>query len=81
MIECGVENYPNNPNSCWRVPGLPDDLEDQNLDKYNLAQGYQGPRDGKVPQDVERNNKRYKWDNRGVTPNRLIQLGFHDCLR
>ena len=81
MMECGIENYPNNPNSCWRVPGLPDNLEDERLDQYSIDQGYQGPRDPKNPPDYDRNNIRYKWNNRGVRLNQLIQLKFHDCLR
>jgi len=82
MMECGDENYPNNPNSCWRVPGLPDNLEDGWLDVYSRDHDeYLGPRDPKVPPDVDRNNRRYKWKTRGVKINQLIQLMFHDCLR
>ena len=81
MIECGEENYPNNPNSCWRVPGLPDDLEADDIEKYNIPQGFQGPRDPKDPHDIERNNIRYKWRTRGVREQQLLQLKFHDCLR
>ena len=54
MMECGEENYPNNPNSCWRAPGLPDDLEANDIETYNIPQGDQGPRDRKDPRDVEK---------------------------
>ena len=54
MMECGEENYPNNPNSCWRAPGLLDDLEANDIETHNIPQGDQGPRDRKDPRDVER---------------------------
>lgn len=86
MMQCGDENYPNNPNSCWRVPGLPDNLEDGWLDEYSRPHEDLGPRDERngYPDgdpDVDRNNRRYKWKTRGVAINQLLQLSFHDCLR
>ena len=82
MMQCGDENYPNNPNSCWRVPGLPDNLEDGWLDVYSRDHDeYLGPRDQKDPPFVDRNNRWYKWRTRGVGISQLIQLSFHDCLR
>ena len=88
MIQCGEENYPNNPNSCWRVPGLPDDKIDPLygdnvwLDEYSRDHEPDlGPRDDFVPPVVDRNNRQYKWKTRGVAINQLIQMSFHDCLR
>ena len=82
MMQCGDENYPNNPNSCWRAPGLPDNLEDGWLDVYSRDHDeYLGPRDPMDPPVVDRNNRQYKWKTRGVAINQLIQLSFHDCLR
>ena len=82
MIQCGDENHPKDPNGCWRVPGLPDKLEEGRLDDYSRDHDeYLGPRDQKDPPDVDRNNRRYKWRTRGVGVGQLIQLSFHDCLR
>ena len=81
MMDCGDENFPGNPESCWRVPGLPDNLEDERLEQYSMNQTYPGPRDQKEPREIDRNSIRYKWKNIGVAPNQLIQLSFHDCLR
>ena len=79
MMDCtssASENF-GHPD-CWTVEGLPDKLDEGDLDLYARDHDeYLGPRE----YGYNGNNIRYKWRRRGPNHSRLIQLAFHDCLR
>ena len=66
------------PLPCWEMEGLPDMLDEGDLDVYARDHDEPiGPREN----EYNGNNIRYKWRQRGPSHSRLIQLAFHDCLR
>ena len=66
------------PLACWGMEGLPDMLDEGDLDEYARDHDeYIGPRE----YAYNGNNIRYKWRLRGPNHSRLIQLAFHDCLK
>ena len=66
--------------ACWRIPGLPDMLDEGDLDEFSRGHGADpGPRAD--TSELNGPNIRYKWRTRGPKASRLIQLAFHDCLR
>ena len=90
MMECqkeAVESftwhspiYNGHPNaSCWTIDGLPDMLDQGDLDEFSKDHEDLGPN---APwSELNQPNIRYKWRERGPKNSRLIQLAFHDCLR
>ena len=66
--------------ACWRIPGLPDMLDEGRLDEFTENVEELGPFPDWEIQDNHK-DKRYKWNQRGPRHSRLIQLAFHDCLR
>ena len=75
-------HYPRPVNECWgrEIEGLPDYLDEGDLDEYSKP--FDDPGIPRSPQhEVEKADIRYKWHTRGPNPSRLIQLAFHDCLR
>merc|ERR1712223_626862 len=90
LMECQMEAvevftwhspiYNGQPNaSCWTVEGLPDMLDEGDLDEFSRDHEDLGPN---APwSELNEANIRYKWRERGPKNGRLIQLAFHDCLR
>ena len=72
--------YNGQPNaSCWTIDGLPDMLDQGDLDEFSKDHEDLGPN---APwSELNQPNIRYKWRERGPKNSRLIQLAFHDCLR
>ena len=70
---------PQNRSSCWTIDGLPDMLDQGELDEFSKDHEDLGPRATWSEQNVA--NINYKWKQRGPRNSRLIQLAFHDCLR
>ena len=80
-MECSDEGAPDGwaPHipTCWLREDLPDKLDEGNLDDYTHDLNNYGPHkpyDGWTKYHA-------KWNARRVTPSKLIQLAFHDCLR
>ena len=74
-----MTSNPPNP-SCWLVEGLPDMLDEGDLDEFSRGHGADpGPRAD--TSELNGPNIRLKWRTRGPKASRLIQLAFHDCLR
>ena len=72
--------YNGQPNaSCWTVNGLPDMLDQGDLDEFSKDHEDLGP--NASWSELNQPNIRYKWRERGPKNSRLIQLAFHDCLR
>ena len=67
------------PSNCWTIDGLPDMLDQGELDEFSKDHEDLGPRETWFEQNIP--NIRYKWRERGPKNSRLIQLAFHDCLR
>ena len=67
------------PSNCWTIDGLPDMLDQGELDEFSKDHEDLGPRADWSELNVP--NIRYKWRERGPKNSRLIQLAFHDCLR
>ena len=67
------------PSNCWTIDGLPDMLDQGELDEFSKDHEDIGPRESWFQQNIP--NNRYKWRERGPKNSRLIQLAFHDCLR
>ena len=67
------------PSNCWTIDGLPDMLDQGELDEFSKDHEDLGPRATWSEQNEP--NIRYKWRERGPKNSRLIQLAFHDCLR
>ena len=61
-----------NHKNCWAVSGLPDNLNEGDLDLYSRDHD-----EFNLPRD---HLKRWKW-RYGPSSNRLIELAFHDCLK
>ena len=70
MMDCEIEAQ--NGNNCWSDPGLPDNLNEGDLDLYS--------RDHDEFNLPRKYSNRWRW-RYGPNPNRLIELAFHDCLR
>ena len=64
---------------CWTIEGLPDMLDEGDLDEFSKDHEDLGPRATWAEQNAP--NVNYKWRQRGPRNSRLIQLAFHDCLR
>ena len=80
MMECQLEAAQPlyNPH-CWRIDGLPDMLDQGDLDEFSNDHEDLGPRGPWIEQNHPNVNN--KWKQRGPRNSRLIQLAFHDCLR
>ena len=82
LIECSDEAAPDqwtpHKPTCWLRDDLPDKINDGSLDDYTRDLDDYGPH--KDPADTW-NRYHSKWNSRRVTPSRLVQLAFHDCLR
>ena len=81
-MECqekAVEPHGTGNIDCWTIDGLPDMLDEGELDEFSKDHEDLGPRATWVEQNIR--NLRYKWNERGPKNSRLIQLAFHDCLR
>ena len=80
MMECQLDAAQPlyNPH-CWRIDGLPDMLDQGDLDEFSNDHEDLGPRGPWIEQNDP--NVNYKWRQRGPRDSRLIQLAFHDCLR
>ena len=77
MMDCEFEAQTldvknQNHKNCWAVSGLPDNLNEGDLDLYSRDHD-----EFNLPRD---HLKRWKW-RYGPSPNRLIELAFHDCLK
>ena len=70
MMDCELEAR--NGNNCWSDPGLPDNLNEGDLDLYS--------RDHDEFNLPRKYSNRWRW-RYGPNHNRLIELAFHDCLR
>ena len=80
MMECQLEAAePTFNPHCWRINGLPDMLDQGDLDEFSNDHEDLGPRGPWIEQNDP--NVNYKWRQRGPRDSRLIQLAFHDCLR
>ena len=80
MMECQLEAAePTFNPHCWTIDGLPDMLDQGELDEFSKDHEDLGPRATWSEQNIP--NIRYKWRERGPKNSRLIQLAFHDCLR
>ena len=67
------------PSNCWTIDGLPDMLDQGELDEFSKDHEDLGPRATMSEQNEP--NVNYKWRQKGPRNSRLIQLAFHDCLR
>ena len=80
MMECQLEAAePTFNPHCWRINGLPDMLDQGDLDEFSYDHEDLGPRGPWIEQNHPNVNN--KWKQRGPSNGRLIQLAFHDCLR
>ena len=81
-MECqekAIEAHHTGNVDCWTIDGLPDMLDEGELDEFSKDHEDLGPRATWAEQNIR--NLRYKWNERGPKNSRLIQLAFHDCLR
>ena len=69
---------------CWGVEGLPDDLLSKDLpNKYSPDKDMFGPQFSlwSIKNMPNANSLRWFFDITSVSPAKLIQFAFHDCLR
>ena len=69
---------------CWRVEGLPDDLLSKDLpNKYSPDKDMFGPQFSlwSIKKRPNANSRRWFFDITSVSPAKLIQFAFHDCLK
>ena len=67
---------------CWRVEGLPDDLLSEDLpNKYSPDKDMYGPQFSFSRSKGAANSRRWFFDITSVSPAKLIQFAFHDCLK
>ena len=78
-MECQSEAVEGFNPYCWTINGLPDMLDEGELDEFSKDHEDLGPRATMSEQNEP--NVNYKWRQKGPRNSRLIQLAFHDCLR
>ena len=69
---------------CWNVEGLPDDLLSEDLpNKYAPNKDDFGPQFSawSIKERPNANSLRWFFDITSVSPAKLIQFAFHDCLK
>ena len=69
---------------CWNVEGLPDDLLSEDLpNKYAPNKDDFGPQFSiwSIKKRPKANSLRWFFDITSVSPAKLIQFAFHDCLK
>ena len=69
---------------CWGVDGLPDDLLSKDLpNKYSPDKDMFGPQFStrRIKNRPNANSLRWFFDITSVSPAKLIQFAFHDCLK